>query len=62
MFESFKSTPEQEAEEHYQLCEKDGEIWIKYDQVPIVPESLLAKPALETLKELRRKYVEAHRS
>jgi hypothetical protein len=48
-----------EAEEFYQIKEKMGELWITYDTVPIIPESLLKKPALETLKELRELYVKS---
>jgi hypothetical protein len=36
-----------------------GELWITYDTVPVIPESLLKKPALETLKELRELYVKS---
>ena len=48
-----------EAEEFYQIKEKMGELWITYTGVPIIPESLLKKPALETLKELRELYVKS---
>lgn len=48
-----------EAEEFYQIKEKMGELWITYDGVPIIPESLLKNPALETLKELRELYVKS---
>lgn len=48
-----------EAEEFYQIKEKMGELWITYNGVPIIPESLLKNPALETLKELRGLYVKS---
>lgn len=48
-----------EAEEFYQIKEKMGELWITYDGVPIIPESLLKNQALETLKELRELYVKS---
>lgn len=48
-----------EAEEFYQIKEKMGELWITYNGVPIIPESLLKNPALETLKELRELYVKS---
>ncbi len=48
-----------EAEEFYQIKEKMGELWITYDTVPIITESLLKNPALETLKELRELYVKS---
>jgi len=48
-----------EAEEFYQIKEKMGELWITYDGIPIIPESLLKKQALETLKELRELYVKS---
>jgi hypothetical protein len=48
-----------EAEEFYQIKEKMGELWITYTGIPIIPESLLKKPALETLKELRELYVKS---
>lgn len=48
-----------EAKTTYQIREKDGELWITYDNSPVIPESLLKKPALETLKELRELYVKS---
>jgi hypothetical protein len=48
-----------EAEEFYQIKEKMGELWITYNGVPIIPESLLKNQALETLKELRELYVKS---
>jgi hypothetical protein len=48
-----------EAEEFYQIKEKMGELWITYNGVPIIPESLLKNPALETLKKLRELYVKS---
>lgn len=48
-----------EAEEFYQIKEKMGELWITYNGVPIIPESLLKNPALDTLKELRELYVKS---
>jgi len=48
-----------EAEELYQIKEKDGELWITYSSAPIIPESLLKNPALETLRELRELYVKS---
>ena len=48
-----------EAEDLYQIQEKMGELWITYNGVPIIPESLLKNPALETLKELRELYVKS---
>ena len=54
---SFGPTLEQQALEHYQIKEKDGEIWITYDNVPIVPESMLNLTAIEALKQLRKLYI-----
>ena len=48
-----------EAQDFYQIKEKMGELWITYNGIPIVPESLLKNPALETLKELRELYVKS---
>lgn len=49
----------EEANDFYQIREKMGELWITYNGVPIIPESLLKNPALETLKELRELYVKS---
>ena len=49
----------EEAREFWQLREKDGEIWITYNGSPVIPESMLKKPALETLKEIRELYVKS---
>ena len=52
----------QEAEELWQIREKEGELWITYSNVPVIPESLLKKAALETLKEIRERYVKSKTS
>ena len=52
----------QEAEELWQIREKEGELWITYSGAPVIPESLLKKQALETLKELREHYVKSKTS
>lgn len=49
----------EDAKVTYQIKEKDGELWITYDSAPVIPESLLKKPALETLQELRELYVKS---
>lgn len=49
----------EEARDFWQLREKDGEIWITYNGAPVIPESMLKKPALETLKEIRELYVKS---
>lgn len=49
----------EEAREFWQLKEKDGEIWITYNGAPVIPESMLKKPALETLLEIRELYVKS---
>ena len=48
-----------EAKDFYQIKEKDGEIWITYNGACVVPESMLKKPALETLLEIRELYVKS---
>jgi len=48
-----------EAEECYQIKEKMGELWITYNGVPIIPESMLKESALETLKKVRELYVKS---
>lgn len=48
-----------EAEEFYQIKEKMGELWITYNGVPIIPESMLKESALETLKKVRELYVKS---
>lgn len=48
-----------EAEELYQIKEKLGQLWITYSGVPVVPESLLNKSALEALMEIRELYVKS---
>lgn len=52
----------QEAEELWQIREKEGELWITYSSASVIPESLLKKPALETLKEIRERYVKSKTS
>lgn len=49
----------EEAREFWQIKEKDGEIWITYSGAPVIPESMLKKPALETLIEIRELYVKS---
>ena len=49
----------EEAREFWQLREKDGEIWITYNGAPVLPESMLKKPALETILEVRELYVKS---
>lgn len=48
-----------EAEEFYQIKEKLGELWITYNGIPIIPESMLKEEALSTLKKLRELYVKS---
>ena len=48
-----------EARDLWQIEEKDGELWITYNGAPVIPESLLKKPALETLLEVRELYVKS---
>ena len=48
-----------EAQEFYQIKEKMGELWITYNGVPIIPESMLKESALETLKKVRELYVKS---
>lgn len=48
-----------EAQEYYQIKEKMGELWITYNGVPIIPESMLKESALETLKKVRELYVKS---
>ena len=61
MYNPFKEDKEaknrDEANNLWQLKEKDGEIWITYTGCPVIPESMLKKPALETLLEIRERYV-----
>ena len=52
----------QEAEELWQIREKEEELWITFNGASVIPESLLKKPALETLKELRERYVKSKTS
>lgn len=58
----FKTDPlkkaEEESKEHYQIKERDGEIWITYDGVAIIPEHMLSIKPIEALKELRNLYVQ----
>lgn len=54
----FKTNYEKEAEEFYQITERNGELWLTYTGVPVVPQSLLKKDILEALKELRELYVQ----
>lgn len=54
----FKANYAREAEENYQIKERNGELWITYTGVPVVPQSLLKKDILEALKELRELYVQ----
>jgi hypothetical protein len=49
----------EEARDFWQLKEKDGEIWLTYNGAPVIPESMLKKPALETLLEVRELYVKS---
>jgi len=46
-----------EALDLFQIKEKGGEIWITYQGNAVVPESLLKKSALESLLEIRERYV-----
>lgn len=48
-----------EARDLWQIEEKDGELWITYNGAPVIPESLLKKPVLETLLEVRELYVKS---
>ena len=48
-----------EARDLWQIEEKDGELWVTYNNAPVIPESLLKKPALETLLEVRELYVKS---
>lgn len=48
-----------EAEDLFQIKEKCGEIWITYGGFPVVPESLLKEPVLETLLKIRELYVKS---
>lgn len=63
MYNPFKEDKEakytEEANDLWQLKEKDGEIWITYTGCPVIPESMLKKPALETLLEIRGRYVKS---
>lgn len=63
MYNPFKEDKEaksrDEANNLWQLKEKDGEIWITYTGCPVIPESMLKKPALETLLEIRELYVKS---
>ena len=63
MHNPFKEDKEAEARDEannlWQLKEKDGEIWITYTGCSVIPESMLKKPALETLLEIRELYVKS---
>lgn len=48
-----------EAEEFYQIKEKDGQLWITYNGAPVIPESMLKEPALKSLLEIRELYVKS---
>ena len=50
----------QVANERYQVCEYKDELWITFDGVRVLPESMLAKDALSTIRDLRKDYIVNH--
>lgn len=50
----------QVANERYQVCEYNDELWLTFDNARILPESMLAKDALSTIRDLREDYIKRH--
>lgn len=48
------------AHERYQLCEYKGELWLTFDGARVMPESMMYKSALETVAELRQRFIEIY--
>lgn len=48
------------AHERYQICEHGGMLWLMFDGVRVLPESMLAKSALEILQDIRMDYIKDH--
>lgn len=46
------------AKQRYQVCEKNGKLWVTFDGAPVVPEDMLNGDIREITNKLRKKYVE----
>lgn len=47
------------ADELFQLCENNGELWLTYAGYLVIPASLLANDPILTLKQIRQYYIES---
>lgn len=47
------------ADELFQLCENDGELWLTYGGYLVIPASLLANDPITTLRQIRQYYIES---
>ena len=45
------------AEMLYQVSEHNGELWLTYNGVPVVPSHMLTNDILDTLRTLRISYI-----
>lgn len=56
--EKQQARDEEVVRELFQVCEHNGEIWLTFEGSPVIPESMLTQSAIETVHQLRKKYLE----